>query len=160
MSNAFDTVNTHTLINKIHKTNIPTTITKYITNYIKGRKAYTLFNQTQSKQRHLKTGVPQGGVLSPILFNIYMSDLPNPPENVYLYSYADDITTLSLHHDIQTAQNQLQPYLEKIHKWTIDNDLKLNADKSTSTLFTLHPNEYIYKLNITFSFQPFKILKY
>ena len=77
-----------------------------------------------------------------------MSDLPNPPENVYLYSYADDITTLSLHHDIQTAQNQLQPYLEKIHKWTVDNDLKLNADKSTSTLFTLHPNEFNYKLNI------------
>ena len=138
----------HTLINKIHKTNIPPTITKYIANYIKGRKAYTLFNQTQSKQRHLKTGVPQGGVLSPILFNIYMSDLPNPPENVYLYSYADDITTLSLHHNIQTAQNQLQPYLEKIHKWTVDNDMKLSADKSTSTLFTLHPNEFNYKLNI------------
>ena len=53
-----------------------------------------------------------------------------------------------LHHDIQTAQDQLQPYLEKIHKWTIDNDSKLNADKSTSTLFTLHPNEYNTTLNL------------
>ena len=141
MSKAFDTVNTHTLINKIHKTNIPPTIKKFIANYIKGRKAYTLFNNEKSKQSHLKTGVPQGGVLSPVLFNIYMSDIPNPPENIYLYSYAGGITTLSLHHDIQTAQDQLQPYLEKIHKWTIDNELKLNADKSTSTLFTLHPNE-------------------
>ena len=100
MSKAFDTVNTHTLINKIHKTNIPPTIKKFIANYIKGRKAYTLFNNEKSKQSHLKTGVPQGGVLSPVLFNIYMSDIPNPPENIYLYSYADDITTFSLHHDI------------------------------------------------------------
>ena len=66
MSKAFDTVNTHTLINKIHKTNIPPTIIKYIANYIKGRKTYTFYNQTQSKQLHLKTGVPQGGVLSSI----------------------------------------------------------------------------------------------
>ena len=116
MSKAFDTVNTHTLINKIHKTNIPPTIKKFIANYIKGRKAYTLFNNEKSKQSHLKTGVPQGGVLSPVLFNIYVSDIPNPPEKIYLYSYADNITTLSLHHDIQTAQDQLQPYLEKIHK--------------------------------------------
>ena len=148
MSKAFDTVNTHTLINKIHKTNIPPTITKFLANYVKGRKAYTVFNNEKSKQSHLKTGVPQGGVLSPILFNIYMSDIPDPPENVYLYSYADDITTLSLHNDIQIAQDQLQPYLEKIHKWTIDNNLKLNADKSSSTLFTLHPNEYNKTLNL------------
>ena len=60
-----------------------------------------------------------------------MSDIPDPPENVYLYSYADDITTLSVHQDNQTAQDQLQPYLENIFKWTRDNDLKLNADKST-----------------------------
>ena len=140
MSKAFDTVNTHTLINKIHKTNIPPTIKKFIVNYIKGRKAYTLFNNEKSKQSHLKTGAPQWGVLSPVLFNIYMSDMPNPPEIIYLYSYANDITTLSLHHDIPTAQDQLRPYLEKIHKWTIDNDLQLNADKSTSTLFTLYPN--------------------
>ena len=86
MSKAFDTVNIHTLISKIHKTNIPPTIIKYIANYIKGHKAYTIFNQTQSKQLHLKTGVSQGGVLSPVLFNIYLSDIPNPPENVYLYS--------------------------------------------------------------------------
>jgi hypothetical protein len=77
-----------------------------------------------------------------------MSDIPDPPENVYLYSYADDITTLSLHSDIQIAQDQLQPYLEKIHKWTIDNNLKLNADKSSSTLFTLHPDEYKKTLNL------------
>src|SRR5678815_4028697 len=79
MSKAFDTVNIHKLINKIHNTNIPQNIQKFIANYLKGRKAYTLYNNCKSKQRLLKTGVPQGGVLSPVLFNIYTSDIPTPP---------------------------------------------------------------------------------
>jgi retron-type reverse transcriptase len=70
MSKAFDTVNTHILINKMTQTNIPHTILKYISNYIKGRKAYTIYNTSSSRQRQFKAGVPQGGVLSPTLFNI------------------------------------------------------------------------------------------
>src|SRR3989454_11526874 len=78
MSKAFDTVNIHTLINKIHNTDIPPTIQKFTANYLKGRKAFTSYNQFTSKQQTIKTGVPQGGVLSPTLFNIYTSDIPTP----------------------------------------------------------------------------------
>ena len=65
MSKAFDTINIHTLIRKLLQTNIPGTIIKFIANYIKGRKAYTTYRNHTSKQRQFKTGVPQGGVLSP-----------------------------------------------------------------------------------------------
>ena len=78
MSNAFDTINIHTLIRKLLQTNIPGTIIKFIANYIKGRKAYTTYRNHTSKQRQFKTGVPKGGVLSHTLFNIYTSDLPPP----------------------------------------------------------------------------------
>ena len=148
MSKAFDTVNIHTLIHKTHQTNIPPTILKFTANYIKGRKAYTTYQDSQSKQQQLKTGVPQGGVLSPTLFNIYMSDIPKPPSGIDLETYADDITTLSTHQDIHTAQTKLQPYLQDIHNWTEDNNLKLNPDKSTSTLFTPDPAEYSTQLNL------------
>jgi len=108
MSKAFDTINIHKLIDKLHQTNIPPTILKYIENYIKGRKAYTTYHNSQSKQKQLKSGIPQGGVLSPIPFNImYMSDIPTPPAGVGRQTYADDIshiTTLSTHTNIHTAE--------------------------------------------------------
>ena len=115
MSKAFDTVDTHILIKKIQNTNIPPTIKKFIANYLKGRKAYTVYQNALSKQQQFKTGVPQGGVLSPVLFNIYMSDIPTPPNGIKLSSYADDITTLSINHDIEAAQRNLEPYLSKLH---------------------------------------------
>ena len=79
MSNAFDTINIHTLIRKLIQTNIPGTIIRFIANYIKGRKAHTTYRNHTSRQRQFKTGIPQGGILSPTLFNIYTSDLPMKP---------------------------------------------------------------------------------
>ena len=72
MRKAFDTINIQTLIKKLLQTNIPGTIIKLIANYIKGRKANTTY--INHKQRQFKTGVPQGGVLSPTQFNICTSD--------------------------------------------------------------------------------------
>jgi Reverse transcriptase (RNA-dependent DNA polymerase) len=99
MRKAFDTVTIHTLIHKIHHTNIPNTITKFIANYIKGRKAYTTYGNKQSEQQQLNTDTitPHEGVLSSTLFNIYMSDITSLSKVVLLETYADDITTISLH---------------------------------------------------------------
>ena len=71
MSKAFDTMNIHTLIRKLLQTNIPGTIIKFIANYIMGCKAYTTYRNHTSKQRQIKTGVPQGGVLSPTLQHLH-----------------------------------------------------------------------------------------
>ena len=95
MSKAFDTVNIHTLTKKLLDTQIPPILIKFIANYIKGRKTFTTYNNKTSTQRQFKTGVPQGGVLSPTLFNIYTSDIPSPPPNINITVYADDITMTS-----------------------------------------------------------------
>ena len=92
MSKAFDTVNTHTLIGKLLQTSTPGTILKFVANYIKRRKAYTSFRNHKSIQRQVKTGVPQGGVLSPTLFNIHTADISTPTSPVQVMLYADDIT--------------------------------------------------------------------
>ena len=145
MSKAVDTINIHTLIRKLLQANIPCTIIKFIANYIKGRKAYTTYRNHTSKQRQFKTGVPQIGVLSSTLFDIYTSDLPPPSAPVQVMAYADDITITSTHISTSAAKKYIQPYLHKVFAWTKQNYLLLNPDKTTCTMFTLDPAEYTSK---------------
>ena len=132
MSKAFGTVNIHNLLSKIMITNISNIIVKFLANYLKGRQAFTILQNVTSRRQNLKTGVPQGGMLSPTLFNIYMSDLPKLPENVQTEAYADDLNTMSSNNKYPIAEQNLQPYLNNIFEWAKENDLQLNASKSTS----------------------------
>jgi len=63
-----------------------------------------------------------------------MSDIPKPPKDVQIEIYADDMNTLSSHNKYEIAEQLIQPYLNEIFEWTKENDLQLNATKSTSTL--------------------------
>ena len=155
MTKAFDTVNIH----KIHNTHIPTTIIKFLANYLKGRRQYTLYNNHTSKNTNIKAGAPQGGVLSPTLFNIYLSDIPLPKiSSLNLITYADDITITSSHPNINTATQNLLPYLNEIHTWAHNNNLQINPTKTTSTLMTPDPSEYNKPLNIHINNIPIPII--
>ena len=112
------------------------------------RKAFTQYKNKNSFKKQFKAGVPQGGVLSPTLFNIYMSDLPTPPRDIHVTTYADDITIYSSDKNYTIAQQRLQPYLEDVQTWTKANDLKLNASKTMTTLFTPDPAEYRDELSL------------
>ena len=126
MSKAFDTINIHTLIRKLLQTKIPGT---------------THRNHTSS-QRQFKTSVPQGDVLSPTLFNICTADIPPPRAPVQVMAYAYDITITYTHTSTSVAKKYIQPYLHKVFAWTKENNLTLNPDKTTCTLFMPDPAEY------------------
>ena len=113
MSKAFGTINIHTLIRKLLQINIPVTIIKSIANYIKGRKPYTTYRNHTSIQRQFKTGVPQGGTISPTLFNIYTKALPPPRAPVQVMAYADDTSITYTHTSTSTSIKYIQPYLHQ-----------------------------------------------
>ena len=113
-------------------------IIKFIANYIKGRKANTTYRNHTSSQRQFKTGVPQGGVFSPTLFNIYTADIPLPRAPVQVMANADDITITSTHTSTSASKEYIQPYIHKVFSWT----KQTISDKTTCTLFTPDPAEY------------------
>ena len=112
MSKAFDTINIHTLTRKLLQTNIPYTIIKFIANYIKGCKAYTTYINHTSKQRQFKTGVPQGGVLSPHYLTFTPQSHHHPVHR--FRSWPMQTTTQSHPH----TQVQVQPRNTYNHTYT------------------------------------------
>ena len=139
MNKAFDTINMHTFIRRLLQTKISGTIIKLIANYIKGHKAYTTYRNHTSSQRQIKTGVPQGGVLSPTLFNIYTTAIPPSRAPVQVMVYSDDITIISTHASASAAKKCIQPYLHTGFAWTQQNNITLNPHKTTCTLVTPDP---------------------
>ena len=148
MSKAFDTIKRHTFIRKLIQTYIPGTIIKFIVYYIKGPKTYTTYRNNTSSQRQFNTGVPQGGVLSPTLCNIYTANVRPPRAPFQPMAYTDDITIISTHTSTCSAKKYLQPYLHKVIAWITPNNRTLNPAKTTCTLFTPDPAKYMSNLDL------------
>ena len=108
---AFDNVNHKQLLNCVHSTNIPATNRRWLNNYTQNRRAKVHIRQQESKSRKVKTGVIQGGVLSPALFNYYLTNFPTPPPNNKLIKYVDDITVHTFGPVLADLINGLNIYL-------------------------------------------------
>jgi len=96
LSKAFDTVNIHSLMNKLHQTMVPNTIIKFISNYIKEkilRISKTLLEVSTIQNRD----TPGRSAIANTFQFIYTSDLPLPPEGVSITTYADDMTPAASH---------------------------------------------------------------
>ena len=96
----------------------------------------------------MRQGVPQGGVLSPLLFNLYMRDMPSPPQSVATKTYADDTTILSSGSTIKPICDRINPYLDTLHDWFSERNLQISAPKSSATIFSTFGNEMNETLDI------------
>ena len=127
---------------------------KFLASYLNGRQVYTEFRGCRSKFRIVTQGVPQGGVLSPLLFNLYMSKMPNPPGKVKVFTYADDTTVLNSGPTIPTICAEINPYLDKLETWFTSRHLQISAAKSQATVFTTFSNEANIILPVSISGAP------
>jgi len=128
ISKAFDTTPRHLLINKILNTHIQPHYKKWLANFLSGRHGKTYYNGKSSTTKRYTDGVPQGAVLSPTLYNLFMHDIPTPTDpSIQILSYADDITILSQHSNHETAASNLQTYIHTLEDWLTTNRLKVSA---------------------------------
>ena len=135
---AFDSVHHPTLLEKISRSGLHPNIVRWITCYIRGRTAKCRYQGSFSKTRIIRSGVPQGAVLSPTLYNFFSQDCPSSA--TILTSYADDVTIAESLPDKTLNASQLSDRLsesfEPIVEWAANNRLRVTPDKSSITLFT------------------------
>ena len=153
LSKAFDTVSHETLLNDIAELPLNSYLKRFLACYLNGRQTFVEFRGAKSRLRTMKQGVPQGGILSPTLFNLYMSKMPQPPDEIKLVTYADDSTVLKSGPTIGPICEDLNSYLDTLLNWFKSRNLELSAPKSSATLFTTFSNEMSVTLPITINGQ-------
>ena len=128
-SKAFDRVDHSILLQKLHKYGICSNMWMWINNFLSRCKQQVIFSGAKSDWVPVTSGVPQGSVLGPVLFNLFTSELPNYVKSS-LPQYADDTV---LYRIIRSANDTviLQNDLDIISKWYTDNWMQLNSNKCT-----------------------------
>jgi hypothetical protein len=111
-------------------------VLRWIKNFITERNTAVRVDNSLSPDRKLKRGVPQGCVLSPLLFKIMMSDFPNPDDGCEISLFADDIEIHSTATTKWETERNLQKYLKKIEEWAKQWKLTFSVPKCIAVTFS------------------------
>ena len=136
LSKAFDSTWTLGLLYKLATIGVEGSLLTWFTDFLSDRMVMIDVNGTISHPRLQTQGVPQGSVISPTLFNIYLHDFPHPPSRCLTLMFADDITVVVQADTIELAQKIVQPYLDRIQRWASEWKLEFSASKSCTLLFS------------------------
>ena len=135
LSKAYDSIWLTGLLFKLQKCGIKGRTLSWIKEYLSQRNFKVFQGGAYSKDKKIKSGVLQGAILSPTLFNIMIADIPQS-EGVHNFEYADDIAFLCSGTIIQDICLKLENHLEKFDKWTKTWGLKINLSKTKAMIFS------------------------
>ena len=133
---AFDTVDHNILLDKLHWYGIRGTAHEWFCSYLHNRKQSAIFNGYESEYKLLKWCVPQGSIFGPLLFLVYINDLPSVSDLFMPILFADDTNLFCTGKDLKALSHKINEEIAKIYAWVNANKLSLNIDKTNFMLFT------------------------
>ena len=135
-SKAFDTVNHHILLTKMEYYGIRGAALNWFKSYLSNRSQFVSYNEEKSCTKNILCGVPQGSILGPLLFLIYINDLSNVCEFMMPLLFADDTNLFNSGQDSEKVQSEILSDLSRISEWLKINKLSLNIKKTHFMIFT------------------------
>ena len=133
---AFDTLNHDILLKKLYKYGIRGNSYLWFNSYLSNRKQYVNYNGTTSSVSNIICGVPQGSILGPLLFIIYVNDIINVSNIFFPILFADDTNVFVSGKNINKTVSNLNSELKKLVQWLNINKLSLNIRKTHYIVFT------------------------
>lgn len=141
LTKAFDCVSHDILLRKLSFYNFNNNSISLIKSYLSMRGQYVIYDRQKSRRQSVVHGVPQGSVLGPLLFLIYINDLSNFQEDPNLILFADDTTNVIKYHPADPPDNVITQARNNIQDWFLANRLSLNETKTQSLNFSLRQGD-------------------
>ena len=139
LKKAFDTVDHDILLAKLRKYGVDNLEFAWFSSYLTNRKQYCKVNGVSSKTEDIKCGVPQGSCLGPLLFLIYINDLPFSLKKGKVTMYADDTSIYYSSRNMEAINQTLNSELDHMRQWLQGNNLSLNVLKTQAIVVGSKP---------------------
>ena len=132
---------------KLHNYGIRGLAFSWIQSYLSNRFMCTVVNNAVSDFCHIKCGVPQGSVLGPLFFLIYINDISRACDDAKIKLYADDANAFLVDKNVSQLYFRANSVLNKINYWCLCNKLTVNVTKTNYMLFNSTPNSELIIVN-------------
>ena len=148
---AFDTVNHKILLTKLEYYGIRGVSNDWFSSYLSNRRQFVSLSGINSDYQTITCGVPQGSVLGPLLFLLYINDMPKCSNILEFHLFADDTNLFLNNPNILNLETDLNIELEKVSQWLYANKLSLNIDKTNFVVFHSPQRRIMHNMNLRIS---------